>query len=365
MGGCGGGGAVSSPDEASLKDAYADAFYFGAAIKAHQLDGSAPGVIALAERHFNTVTAENAMKWGPLQPEPGVYDWTLADQFVDWAEAQGMFIVGHTLVWHSQTPAWVFQDDAGNEVSREVLIERMRDHIETVVGRYKGRVHGWDVVNEAVVNDGSMRDTPWYRIIGEDFLKLAFEFAHAVDPEAELYYNDYSLDERTKRQGVIELLRGLLADGVPIHGVGTQEHVALGWPRLADVEEAVIELSSLGIPVMITELDVDVLPRAFGDAGAEISLRAELSEEFNPYPDGLPLEVSAQLAEHYAELFQIYYRHRDKISRVTLWGVEDGGSWLNNWPIPGRTSYPLLFDRDLQPKEAFHRVLAVPAQSAQ
>jgi endo-1,4-beta-xylanase len=352
-------GRTSGPVD-GLKDAYAGAFLLGAAIGTGQILGEEPDAMRLAETHFNSVTAENAMKWQHLQPAPGVFDFTAADVFVDWAEARGIHLVGHTLVWHNQTPSWVFEDAEGRPLSREALIERMREHIHTVVGRYRGRVRGWDVVNEAVVNDGSMRETPWYRIIGPDYLALAFTFAHEADPSAELYYNDYSLDERVKRQAVLRLLRGLLEAGVPVHGVGTQEHISVEWPSLADIEAAVVELSSLGLPVMVTELDVDVLPRAFEHSGAEITLSAELSAELNPWPDGLPPARAAQLAERYRDLFGVYYKHRDKISRVTLWGLHDGGSWLNHWPVRGRTSYPLLFDRDLQPKAAFHAVLAVP-----
>lgn len=348
----------------TLESAYADVFKIGVAIKTQQSEGEEPEALAIAGRQFNSVTPENLMKWALIHPQPERYEFGPADRFVEWAEAQEMFIVGHTLVWHSQTPAWVFQDEAGNPATREMLLARMRDHIRTVVGRYRGRVDAWDVVNEAVEADGSLRETPWLRIIGPDYLDFAFRFAHEADPEAKLYYNDFSLDEAPKRQGVVRLLRGLLERGVPLDGVGSQEHISVEWPPLQHIEDAILELASLGIPVMITELDVDVLPRAFEHSGADVSLSAELRAELNPYVDGLPPERMAQLTARYAALFRIYYRHRDKLDRVTFWGLNDGGSWLNYWPIRGRTSYPLLYDRNNLPKPALQAILSIAEKGA-
>lgn len=341
----------------SLKDAYSDAFLIGTALNGRQIMGADRAGQDLAVREFNAVTAENVMKWESIHPEPGVYDFEAADAMVDLAEENDMFVVGHTLVWHSQTPDWVFHDDDGELLSREALLERMRDHIHTVVGRYKGRVHGWDVVNEAIVDDGSMRDTYWYRIIGKDFLVKAFEYAHEVDPDAELYYNDYSLEIPSKRDGAVRLVKYLQENNAPITGIGTQGHFMLDFPELEEIEKTITDFAALGIDVMITELDIDVLPPAFDYMGADVSASAEMREELNPYPDALPDSVQQQLTDRYRDIFEIYLRHQDDISRVTFWGVTDGDSWKNNWPVRGRTNYTLIFDRNGEPKPAYHEII--------
>jgi endo-1,4-beta-xylanase len=269
-----------------------------------------------------------------------------------------MFVVGHTLVWHNQTPRWVFEDTAGHPVSRDTLIARLRDHILTVVGRYRGRVHGWDVVNEAVADDGTLRRTPWLSIIGEDYLELAFRFAHEADPAAQLYYNDYSLENAPKRAGAIALVRRLLAAGVPVAGVGLQEHDRLDWPAAGEVDTTIAAFAALGVMVMVTELDVDVLPRAVRQTGADVTLAAAARPELNPWPSALPDSLQQRLARRYAELFGVFLRHRGEVSRVTFWGVTDRDSWRNDWPVRGRTNYPLLFDRDGRPKPAFDAVIA-------
>ncbi|NNE69783.1 MAG: endo-1,4-beta-xylanase [Rhodothermales bacterium] len=340
---------------ASLANAFDGAFLVGGALGAHVFNGESPLDSALAATHFNTITAENVLKWGPVHPEAGRYDFEPADQFVAFGEAHDQFIVGHTLVWHSQTPAWVFEDDDGNPLDREALLARMKDHIETVAGRYRGRIDAWDVVNEALNDDGSLRQTPWLRIIGEDYLVKAFEYAEAAAPDAELYYNDYSMTNPAKRAGAMRLVRSLQEAGVRIDGVGAQGHYTLETPTAGAVDSSITDLASLGIKVMITELDADVLPRS--NSGAEISQIQEYYPELNPYTDGLTDEAAARLADRYREFFEIYVRHADKVDRVTFWGVSDGGSWLNYWPVRGRTNHALLFDRDGQPKRAFEAVM--------
>ncbi|REL38119.1 endo-1,4-beta-xylanase [Rhodohalobacter sp. SW132] len=344
-------------EEQTLRSAFEGSFLIGTILNHRQIFGQDQRGQDLAVREFNAVTAENVMKWENIHPEPGVYDFDAADTMIDIAEENGMFVVGHTLVWHSQTPDWVFYDDEGELLSREALLERMKDHIETVVGRYKGRVHGWDVVNEAIVDDGTMRDTYWYRIIGEDFLVKAFEYAHAVDPEAELYYNDYSLEIPSKREGAIRLVEYLQENDAPITGIGTQGHFMLDFPDLEEIEKTITDFAALGIDVMVTELDIDVLPPAFDYMGADVSASAEMREELNPYPDALPDSVQQQLTDRYRDIFEIYLRHSDDITRVTFWGVTDGDSWKNNWPVSGRTNYPLIFDRNWEPKPAYHAII--------
>ena len=343
----------------ALKEVFKSAFLIGAALNPEQFYERDARGAALIKTHFNSITPENVLKWESVHPEPGRYDFEAADRFVEFGEKNGMFIVGHTLVWHSQTPAWVFQDRNGNPVSRDTLLQRMRDHIHTVVGRYRGRIHAWDVVNEALNEDGTLRQSPWLRIIGEDYIAKAFQFAREADPSAELYYNDYSLENAPKRNGAIRLIRRLLDQGIPVAGVGLQGHNRMDWPTVAQQDSTIAAFAALGLKVMITELDIDVLPRATRQQGAEVTLRAEAREELDPYRAGLPDSVQQALARRYADLFRVYLKHKDAIHRVTFWGVTDGDSWLNYWPVRGRTNHPLLFDREGRPKPAFHAVVQV------
>lgn len=344
--------------EPTLKEAFKPDFLIGAALNPSQFCESNAVEAALVKRQFNSISPENVLKWEEVHPKPGKYDFRLADRYVEFREKNGMFIIGHNLVWHAQTPAWVFEDANGQPVSRKVLLRRMRDHIMTVVGRYRGRIKGWDVVNEALAEDGSLdTNSPWMKIIGPDYIEKAFEFAHEADPKAELYYNDFSMENPAKRAGGLALVRRLKAEGIPITGVGLQGHYSLTWPDDEQLNATINAFSKLGVKVMITELDVDVLPAAWDQGNADISRNFQLQKKLNPYPDGLPAKMQQRLADRYANLFRVFLRHRDVISRVTLWGVADGDSWLNDWPVHGRTSYPLLFDRQLQPKPAFEAVI--------
>ncbi|NLE35544.1 MAG: endo-1,4-beta-xylanase [Bacteroidales bacterium] len=346
-----------SNDDKGLKDAYDGYFLIGTAMNRVHVSGADPQAMPFIARHFNSVTAENAMKWERIHPEPGRYEFGLADSIVDFAERNGMKVIGHVLVWHSQTPKWVFQDSLGNPLTRDALLERMRDHIHTVVGHYRGKVLGWDVVNEALNEDGSLRQTKWLEIIGEDYIEKAFTFAHEADPEAELYYNDYNNEERAKRSGVIPIVKNLQEKGIRIDGVGIQGHWHLDSPDMEIIDESIGEYAALGMKVMITELEINVLPTPTQFYGAEISRMAEYRDSLNPYVEGLPDSVETQLNERYAELFGILLKHRDAVTRVTFWGLHDGYSWKNNWPVPGRTNYPLLFDRSYYPKPAYDAVV--------
>ena len=268
-----------------------------------------------------------------------------------------MFIIGHTLVWHSQTPKWVFQDSSGNPLSRQALLKRMHDHIHTVVGRYKGKIKGWDVVNEALNEDGSLRQSPWMKIIGEDYIEKAFEYAHEADPDAELYYNDYSLENKPKRAGAIKLVNKLKAEGIHISGIGDQMHAKMDWPSVSQVDSMLSDFEKLGIKVMITELDIDALPYKHENHTAEISLRYQNNPKLNPYKNGLPDSVNMEIADRYAGFFKTFIKYKRLISRVTFWGVRNSDSWLNNWPIPGRTNYPLPFDRSGKPNLSFQKII--------
>ena len=360
----GGNSSAAAPEAGTLKGAYQGAFLVGAAVNNAQFTGRDSAGVALIRAQFNTITPENVLKWEAVHPRPGEYNWGPADAYVDFGTRNGMFVIGHTLVWHNQTPAWVFRDAAGNQVGRDTLLARLREHIMTVVGRYKGRIKGWDVVNEAVNEDGTMRRSLWYTIIGDDFLVKAFQFAHEADPDAELYYNDYSIENAAKRDGAVRLIRSLQAAGIPVHAMGLQDHNNMTFPTVEQLDTTIAAFAALGVKVNITELDIDLLPRAARRPGADLADTAGYQQRLNPYSAGLPDSVQQALARRYADLFQVYWKHRDAIERVTFWGVADGDSWLNNWPVRGRSSYPLLFDRQGSPKPAFEAVLNVSRQGA-
>jgi len=350
---------ANAQNHPSLKDAYKGCFMVGAALNPAQFAGQDPAEDAIIKAQFNTISPENVLKWEKVHPEPGAYDFAPADKYVEFGQQNHMFIIGHTLVWHSQVPKWVFEDHKGNPVSRKVLLQRMRDHIKKVVGRYKGRIGGWDVVNEALNEDGTLRQSPWMKIIGDDYIEKAFRFAHQADPKAELYYNDYSLENEAKLKGALALVKRLKAKGVAIAGVGTQGHFHMDWPTIQQVDATISEFGRLGVKVMVTELDIDVLPQATDNQTADVSVHAASDPKLNPYPDGLPESVQNALAQRYADLFQVYAKHCGVVTRVTFWGVTDKDSWKNNWPVRGRTNYPLLFDRNGQPKPAFDAVIQV------
>jgi endo-1,4-beta-xylanase len=341
-------------DLPALKDVYKDYFLIGGAFNRNLVTGGDPKAAVIAIRHYNTATPENDMKWEKIHPQPGQFNWGPADSFMDFCEKNGMAPIGHTLVWHSQTPKWVFTDEAGGPLTREALLDRMNDHISTVVGRYKGRIKGWDVVNEALNDDGTMRSSQWLKIIGEDkpeqqydHIARAFEYAHAADPEMELYYNDYNLStSRAKADGAAAIVKHLQSRGIRIDGVGMQVHAGLTWPKVKDLEYAIKTLSATGVKVMVTELDVRTQTR--GTRGADVT---QVNRQTTADPNAVSAEVQQQLADKYAEIFSVLVKHRDVISRVTFWGVYDATSWIGG--------SPLLFDRNYEPKKAFHAVLQV------
>lgn len=344
------------PAQPSLKEAYKNHFKIGAALnQGHFRETDAAGA-ALVKQHFNTITPENDLKWERVHPKPDTYNFEPADKFVEFGEKNGMWIVGHCLVWHSQTPAWVFRDAEGNPLTRDALLKLMREHINAVVGRYKGRIHGWDVVNEALNEDGTMRQSPWMKIIGEDYVARAFEYAQEADPKAELYYNDYSLENEPKRKGAVELVKKLRAQGLKVTAIGTQHHNKMDWPSVEQIDATLTAFKALGVKVVVTELDVDVLP-ARRPPTADISATTQGAPDLNPYTAGLPEEMQQALAQRYGEIFRTFLKHKDAITRVTFWGVTDRVSWLNNFPVRGRTNYPLLFDREAKPKPAFDAVI--------
>ncbi len=351
-----------------LKEVYKDAFLLGTAVTPAITSGADQPSQEIVISQFNTITVENVMKAALINPEPGVFRFGPADDFVAFGEKHKMFIVGHTLVWHNQCPAWFFTNASGKPNTKEEQIERLREHIRVVAGRYAGKVHAWDVVNEVIDNDGSYRPTTWVNAMGngDTLVKYAFQFAAEFAPNTELYYNDFNAWRPEKRDGIVRLVKMLQKQGIRIDGVGMQGHWGLNYPKTKYIEDAIDAYAACGVKVMITELDVDVLPltkegQIIGQGMADKQFQLEEFKTYlDPYPKQLPDSMQTLLANRYSELFGIFYKKRDKIARVTLWGVHDGMSWKNDYPIPGRINYPLLWSRDKKPKPALEAVLAVP-----
>lgn len=349
---------IAGQDVPALKDVFKNHFLIGGALNQRVVAGRDPGVAAIAEKHFSTATAENNLKWQSINPWPNRYNWEPADNYVAFCDKNEMVIIGHCLVWHSQVPRWVFRDDSGNALTREALLARMKDHIMTVVGRYKGRIKGWDVVNEALNEDGTLRSSQWLQIIGEgskdkryDFIENAFRWAHETDPNAELYYNDYGLEtSKAKCDGAVAIVKHLKSKGLRIDGVGIQLHGSLAHPSVEGLEYAITSLAATGVKVMITELDIRTQTRGY--RGADIR---RVNRQSTGDPNADAAETQKKLAEKYAEIFSVLVKHKKDVTRVTLWGVYDGVSWIGG--------SPLLFDRSYQPKEAFFAVVKTAHES--
>ena len=339
-------------EKPALKDVFKDSFLIGGAFNSKLVMGNDPGAAEIAAKHLNTATSENDMKWSLIHPQPDRYNWGPADSFMKFCEKNNMSPIGHCLVWHSQVPRWTFLDNDGKQLTRDALLARMKEHISTVVGRYKGRVKGWDVVNEALNDDGTLRQSQWYKIIGEDkpeqkydHIAKAFEYAHQADPDAELYYNDYNLSTKNaKCDGAVAIVKHLQSKGLRIDGVGLQLHGGLDYPQVKDLEYAITAISSLGVKVMVTELDIRTQKQRY--RGADINrVRRQNSDESGE----AARETQKKLADKYTEIFTVLLKHKDVIPRVTFWGVYDKTSWIGG--------SPLLFDREYQPKQAFDAVV--------
>ena len=336
----------------TLKDAYENDFLIGTALNGQQIEEKDPGAAKLVPEQFNAATPENIMKAEVIHPRWDTYNFDLADKLVEYGKNNNILINAHTLIWHSQLPAF-----ARNIKDVDSFKTFFKNHINTIAGRYDGKVYSWDVVNEALNEDGTMRKSIFLNLLGDDFVTEAFRLAQAAAPNTQLYYNDYNIEQPKKRAGAIQIIKKIQAAGVRIDGVGIQGHWHLNRIPLKEIEESIQQFSALGIKVMFTELDVEVLPRDF--TGADVSQRVASNPSMNPYPNGLPDSVQQQLANDYENLFKLFLKYKDNISRVTFWGVNDGQSWLNGWPVRGRTNYPLLFDREFNPKPAYYKVLSL------
>ncbi|MEX6689281.1 endo-1,4-beta-xylanase [Danxiaibacter flavus] len=329
-----------------LKDYYKNYFSIGVAVSPAALKRD--DEVALILKNFNSITPENAMKMGPIHPRPNEYNWKDADSIVAFAQRHNLKVRGHNLCWHEQTPSWFFTDSSGKLVSKEVLLQRLKEHITTVVNRYKGKIYAWDVVNEAVDDDASkfIRNSLFQQICGDEYIAKAFEYAHAADPDAILFYNDYNTERREKADRVYKLLKQLKDNGVPIHAVGLQAHWSIFEPSREDLEYAIQRFSSLGLQLQFTELDMSVYKW-------EKNRRSKLPSDDDAYT----AEKEQQQAAQYKMVFDTFRKYRQFITGVTFWNISDKHTWLDTYPVPGRKNYPLLFDVNLQPKKAYYKVV--------
>lgn len=348
--------AACTPQEQTLKDAFDGKFVIGAAVNGAQITGADVRGDSVLVRHFGAIEPENCLKSAEIMPAFGQYDWTLADKYVEFGEKNGLEVYGHCLIWHSQcTPDFCY-DDQGKLISPELLKERMKQHITTVVSRYKGRIKGWDVVNEAILEDGSYRQSPFWQILGEDFIPWAFRCAQEADPDLELYYNDYSMHEPRKLETVIRMVKGIQAQGIRIDAVGFQGHLGMDYPDIDLYESHIRRIKEeTGIDVCITELDMSILPSVtqsadvsgvnFYEAMRNPETREAIMASLDPYREGIPDEVYAAWNARMGDFLKMFLRNSDAIRRINVWGVCDSDSWKNGWPIPGRHDSPLWIDR--------------------
>lgn len=352
--------AIAAGPAPALKDAFAGKFLVGAAIN-DRMTRPDSRVHDLILQQFDSISPTNLLKWEPYNPQPGVYNEGPAEAFFAFGQQHKLYVLAHCLFWHSQTPAWVFESAQGGPIGRDELLARMRERVRHVAQLYGSRTNAWDVVNEAIVEDGSLRPTGFTKALGADFIPAAFRIANEELPRnVELLYNDYNMETPGRLAAVVKLVHDLRAQGLRIDAVGSQAHWRLETPTIAQIEASIVALRDAGVKVHFTELDVEVLPRKV--SGAEISTREQATPENNPYKDGLPPEIQEKLARRYADIFALFVKYQDVIDRVTFWGVTDADSWLNNWPVRGRTNYPLLFDRAGKPKPAFDAVLKTAKQ---
>jgi GH35 family endo-1,4-beta-xylanase len=330
-----------------LKDYYRGSFTIGVAVGPAALKSDEAGLIL---REFNSVTPENAMKMGPIHPAEDRFNWKDADSIAAFVKRNGFKMRGHTLVWHSQTPSWMFVDSSGKTVSKQVLLQRLKTHITTVVSRYKGQVYAWDVVNEAISDKPGeyLRPTKWLEIIGEEYIALAFRWAHEADPAAQLFYNDYNEISAVKRQKIIKLVRSLKDAGVPISGIGLQAHWAINEPSREQLDSTLKEFSMVGLPMQITELDISVYAK-------EHAARERKAEDAEA---SFTREKEQQQVEKYKMCFELFRKYSKHITGVTFWNISDRHSWLDNFPVRGRKDYPLLFDQDLKRKKAYTAIIS-------
>ena len=345
-------GCASAPEKAdNLKDAYADYFTVGCAVNMANLNS--PEQMALITANFNSITAENDMKPQPTQPVEGKWNWENADRIANFARENKIGLRGHCLAWHAQTGDWMFHDENGGLVSKEVLFARMKEHIHTVVNRYKDVVYAWDVVNEAMTDDPNAevpyRESIYYKIAGDEFIKKAFEYAHEADPNALLFYNDYNETNPAKRDRIYNMVKSMKAEGVPITGIGMQGHYNIQSPTEQEFREAIELYSQVVDNIHITELDVRINT---GEQGGQLSVDQNGEELV------MTAEADSAQAAQYDMLFRVMRDHKNVVRNVTFWNVYDGDSWLDRRSGNRQRNYPLLFDDNLKPKSSYYKVMS-------
>lgn len=332
-------------NQKGLKDYFQDYFPIGVAVSPRSLYGIDS---ALVVKEFNSVTAENIMKMGPIHPEEDEYNWKWADEMMTFAEKHQLKVRGHTLCWHNQTGRWLFNDAEGKTVSKDMLLDRLKDHIDQVAGRYKGKIYAWDVVNEVISDNPNefYRPSEWYKISGKEFIAAAFRYAHEAVPDALLFYNDYNAIQKNKRDKIIQMIRELQSEGVPIGGMGIQAHWSIYGPSEQELREALDDYAQLGIDIQITELDISVYPSEPGRRDK----RPDEADVFTPV-------MEAKQIAMYRMIFNVFRDYKDLITGVTFWNVSDAYSWKDNFPVRGRKNYPLLFDQERNRKKAYDAVV--------
>ena len=345
----------NSNETRSLSNHFKNHFHIGAAINENTILGNDNKSKEIVVSEFNSITPENSLKWMFIQPLPGKFDFKVSDKYVNIGSKNGMYTVGHALIWHSQLAEFMQNID-----NKDETLFHVKNHINTLMNRYKGKIDAWDVVNEAFEEDGSFRESVFYKNLGKNYIEDIFVLAAKVDPEVDLIYNDYNLYKSEKRLAVINMVNKFKANGTKIDGVGVQAHWDLNTPSINEIENIILDFHETGILVSFTELDISVLPNPWEMIGAEVNQnfsKFEGDPKMNPYPNGLPNNIQDKLAKRYEDIFKLFLKHSDKINRVTFWGVIDKYSWLNDWPIKGRTNYPLLFDKDYKSKKAYYKLL--------
>ena len=361
------------PAEPTLKEAFAGQFLVGVAVSHSFIERNNTPCLNLICEQFNAVSPEDVMKPETIHPAPSVWNFGKGDAYCKFANDNGLKALGHTLMWHNQTPDFFWLNEDGSVRTKEQMQATLVEYVEKTVTHFAGKVYAWDVVNEIISEEGGYRnDKGWEKYYPgnlDELVCLAFETAHRCDPNAELYYNDYNMWRQTKVDGVVRLVKMLQSKGIRIDGVGIQAHWGLNYPSTHDIETTIDRLHALGVKVMITEFDIDMLPfskegQMTGKAMYDPALqREEFMRYLNPYADELPSSVDQEVADRYEQIMRTIWGRRDKIARVTFWGLHDGVSWKNNYPIPNRKNYPLIFDRKLQKKKAFHQIISIPTKN--
>lgn len=348
---------INTPVKESLADHFEGLFYVGAALNEDtilDLDNKSKAIVS---KEFNSISPENSLKWMFVHPEYNQFNFKVADDYVKYGIENNMYVVGHALIWHSQLSEFVSSIEDKNKFYQVV-----ENHINKLVSRYKNKIDAWDVVNEAFNEDGTLRESVFFNNMGKNYIQEVFKLASQADPNADLIYNDYNLYKTEKRKAILKMVQSIKSKGVKISGIGVQAHWDLNSPSIKEIEQIILDISNIGCSVSFTELDISVLPSPWELAGAEVNqnfTQFEGDKRMNPYPKDLPEFLSIKLAKRYQDIFNLFVKHKDKISRVTFWGVSDKHSWLNDWPIKGRTNYPLLFDKNYQTKQAYKSLIEI------